>query len=184
MLHANATKNLAKREVALVMGRTFRLPPTTETTTMARGKKNKAAVAEGSEFEAMAAPAPVETVEAKPKKKAKADTAFTMQALSDGYIASLRDAGKSLGTQFSYSIDIAVAVRHFGAETEVSTLTSRKVQNFFESDAVTKTRTGNEKAKPGIDKTRRVLRLALVWAAEQGLIAEAPIPATEKPAAE
>ena len=160
------------------MGRTFRLPPTTETTNMARGKKNKAAVAgaAGSEFEAMAETAPV--------KATKKATTLTMQALSDGYIASLRDAGKSLGTQFSYSIDIAVAVRHFGAETEVSTLTSRKVQNYFESDAVTMTKNGKGKAKPGIDKTRRVLRLALVWAAEQGLIAEAPIPETAKPAAD
>ncbi len=152
-------------------------------------KKVKAAVAvavaEGSEFEVMAAPAPVETVEAKPKKKAKPETAgFTMADLVEGFAAHLAEVGKGLGTQMSYRIDLGVAVRHFGEATEVSTLTSRKVQNYFESDAVTKTRTGKGKAKPGIDKTRRVLRLALVWAAEQGLIEEAPIPATEKPAAE
>lgn len=161
---------------------------------MARGKKSKAAVAvaEGGEFEGMAVEIQATEAKAAPKKRKKTEEAmaapttgaFTMTMLADGYIASLRDAGKSLGTQFSYSIDIAVAVRHFGAETEVPTLTARKVQNFFESDAVTKTRTGKGKAKPGIDKTRRVLRLALVWAAETGLISEAPLPATEKPAAE
>ena len=41
---------------------------------------------------------------------------------------------------------------------------------------MTKTRTGVEKAKPTIDKSRRVLRMALVWAEAQGLVAKAPIP--------
>ena len=35
---------------------------------------------------------------------------------------------------------------------------------------------GKAKAEPTVLKTRRVLRLALVWAQEQGWIAEAPIP--------
>jgi len=30
-----------------------------------------------------------------------------------------------------------------------------------------------------IDKTRRVLRLALVWASERGIISKAPIPEAE-----
>ena len=41
---------------------------------------------------------------------------------------------------------------------------------------MTKTRAGKAKAKPGVDKTRRVLRLALVWTADSGLIKKAPIP--------
>ena len=45
---------------------------------------------------------------------------------------------------------------------------------FFESDAVTKTRKGRAKAKPTVDKTRRVLRLALEWAAARKLIEAAP----------
>ncbi len=47
---------------------------------------------------------------------------------------------------------------------------------YFASDRVTKLRTGKPKAKPSVDKTRRVLRLALVWAAEKKLIKAAPIP--------
>ena len=47
---------------------------------------------------------------------------------------------------------------------------------FFASKAVTKLRSGRAKAKPSVDKTRRVLRLALVWAAEQKWIGAAPIP--------
>jgi len=41
---------------------------------------------------------------------------------------------------------------------------------------VTKLRSGKSKAKPSIDKTRRVLRLALCWAAERGIVSTAPIP--------
>ena len=35
------------------------------------------------------------------------------------------------------------------------------------------------KAKPSIDKTRRVLRLALCWAVEQGWLEKAPLPETK-----
>ena len=133
----------------------------------------------GRKADAVPAPA-VETGPAETPPSAPAGT-LTMASLSDRYIASLRDAGKGLGTQFSYQIDLAVAVRHFGADTDVANLTVRKVENFFQSDAVTKTKSGRAKAQPGIDKTRRVLRLALVWAAEQGLLAEAPIPESALP---
>ncbi len=51
----------------------------------------------------------------------------------------------------------------------------------YESDAVTKTRSGRGKAKPGIDKTRRVLRLALDWAAAVRLITESPVPESARP---
>jgi hypothetical protein len=50
------------------------------------------------------------------------------------------------------------------------------VLDYFVSVRVTKTRTGVLKANPTVDKTRRVLRLALQWAQETGLIAAAPLP--------
>ncbi len=141
------------------------------------GRKPKAAPAptDAMTQRSETSPAPAET-----PPPAPAGT-LTMAALADRYIASLRDAGRGLGTQFSYQIDLAVAVRHLGAETDAAALTARKVENYFQSDAVTKTKSGRAKAQPGIDKTRRVLRLALVWAAEQGLLAEAPIPESAMP---
>ena len=141
------------------------------------GRKPKAAPAptDATTQPSETSPAPAET-----PPPAPAGT-LTMAALADRYIASLRDAGRGLGTQFSYQIDLAVAVRHFGADTDAATRPARKVENYFQSDAVTKTKSGRAKAQPGIDKTRRVLRLALVWAAEQGLLAEAPIPESAMP---
>jgi hypothetical protein len=47
---------------------------------------------------------------------------------------------------------------------------------YFTSDRVMKTRTGVEKAPPTFKKTRRVLRLALVWAQDAGLVEKAPLP--------
>jgi hypothetical protein len=50
------------------------------------------------------------------------------------------------------------------------------VLDFSASGRVTKTRTGAWKSKATVDKTRRVLRSALVWAQETELIAKAPLP--------
>ncbi|MFG0318970.1 MAG: hypothetical protein ACF8XB_16990 [Planctomycetota bacterium JB042] len=117
-------------------------------------------------------------VPARGRAKPKAGDALgpTMEQLAETYLIHLEQLGKSRGTVFSYSIDLAVAVRELGSETRIKTLTPEKVGAFFESDAVKKTRAGKPKAKPTIDKTRRVLRLALTWAAETGQVPVAPIP--------
>lgn len=104
----------------------------------------------------------------------------TLGELKEAYLAHLQQAGKSQGTVFSYGLDLQVAVAHFGEGTQIQTLTPRKVQNFFESDTVTKTRTGKPKAQPTVAKTRRVLRLALSWAADQGLIEKVPVEAERR----
>ena len=103
-----------------------------------------------------------------------------LATLAESYLAHLEEVGKSRGTVFSYSMDLAIAVKHFGPDAPLAKITEGKVKRYFESDVVTKKKNGQAKAKPSVDKTRRVLRLALVWAAEQGLIPEAPIPQKEK----
>jgi hypothetical protein len=59
---------------------------------------------------------------------------------------------------------------------KVADLTPARVLEFFTSDRVMRTRTGVEKARPTYLKTQRVLRLALVWAQDAGLIEKAPVP--------
>lgn len=100
----------------------------------------------------------------------------TMAEFAEAYLKHLEAVGKSRSTVFSYSIDLGLAVRELGAETRLKSLTAKKVGAFFESYAVTTTRTGRDKAKPTVDKTRRILRLALTWGAETGLIPGAPLP--------
>jgi len=74
------------------------------------------------------------------------------------------------------TIFISTAMGGLGAQTLLSEITAERVQTYFDCKRVTKLKSGKAKAKPSIDKTRRVLRLALVWAEEAGLVAKAPIP--------
>ena len=102
----------------------------------------------------------------------------SLAEVAEGFLAHLDDRGKTASTITSYRADLGIALRHFGGETVTGSITPKQIEAFNASPAVTKTRAGNAKAKPGVDKTRRVLRLALVWAAESGLIPAAPIPKT------
>ena len=102
----------------------------------------------------------------------------TLAEVADGFVAHLEKRGKTASTITSYRADLGIALRHFGGDTRAGAITPKQIETFNASPAVTKTRAGKAKAKPGVDKTRRVLRLALVWAAESGLIPAAPIPET------
>jgi hypothetical protein len=107
-----------------------------------------------------------------------------MACLADLFLGDLEQAGKSRGTVFGYSIDLALAIKYFGGkEAPATVITPKSVAAFFESDAVTKTRTGKPKAKPTIDKTRRVLRQVLVWGEEKGYLPPVAIPAQYLPRA-
>jgi hypothetical protein len=132
-----------------------------------------------------AATTTTKTTEAKKSTKAvkptkPAGASITLGDLAERFLRHLEQQGKSRGTTFSYEQDLAIAKASLGADMPISALTSEQVKQYFESDAVTKTRKGRAKAKPTIDKTRRLLRLALDWAAEKKLIAKAPLPAVEK----
>lgn len=91
------------------------------------------------------------------------------------------DGDKTPSTVRSYGMDLQRACSYFGAERLVETISADEVQGYFDSPEVNSLRSGKPKAKPTIDKQCRVLRLALVWAAEQKLIEVAPVPADKKP---
>jgi hypothetical protein len=137
-------------------------------------KKTKAAkTAEVGDPPAATEPAP------KPKSKKSAKPAagdITLAELSDRYIRALEDAGKSQGTAFSYRLELVMAQKELGAETLLRDLTLERVQEFFECARVTKTRGGVLKARVSVEKTKRVLRQALVWAQQAELIETAPLP--------
>ena len=110
-------------------------------------------------------------------KKAKATgEPVTLGMLAERYLHNLEAEDKSHGTLFSYGIEIRAACQELGADTLITSLTPEQVAAYFESPRVTLLKSGKPKAKPSVDKTRRVLRLALVWAAEQGWIESAPLP--------
>ena len=116
-------------------------------------------------------------------KKTKASgepvTLVTLGTLAERYLHNLEAEDKSHGTLFSYSIELKTACKELGADTLITNLTPEQVTAYFESPRVTLLKSGKPKAKPSIDKTRRVLRLALVWAVEQGWLESAPLPETK-----
>jgi hypothetical protein len=100
----------------------------------------------------------------------KKPEALTLDELSVRYLRSLERGGWSLGTCFSYAQEMKLAQDELGKDTLISAITPAQVQKYFASARVNKLRNGKPKAQVSVLKTQRVLRLALVWAAEQGLI--------------
>jgi len=107
----------------------------------------------------------------------------TLADLAAAYIAHLENAGKSTGTLFSYSMELRTACAELGAETPLSDLTPDHVAAYYACDRVTKTRDGRPKASVSIAKTRRVLRLALEWAAKRRMMKAAPLRGTQRKSA-
>ena len=62
---------------------------------------------------------------------------------------------------------------------ESKNITPDMVQAFYDSARVTTLKSGKPKAKPSIDKSCRVLRLALLYAVEAGWLVKAPLPASD-----
>lgn len=106
-------------------------------------------------------------------KKAKTATA-TLAQLTDAYVKHLEDAGKSRGTAFSYESELKLAQRELGAEKSIGDITRDDITFFNNCPRVTTLRSGGAKSQLSIDKSRRVLRLALAWAVAQKLIETSP----------
>ena len=108
---------------------------------------------------------------------AQVHTGPTLNDVANGYLEAIEADDAGQGTLSSYKMELKIALRELGETTLLADLTAERVQAYFESDAVMKTRNGKPKAKPTFDKSRRVLRLALVWAQAAGLCDVAPVPA-------
>ena len=134
-------------------------------------------VEQASEAPAVDAPAPKK----KAKKAKPTDATLTLEDLAAKYLQHLEDAGKSNGTLFSYKLELITALDELGKDTKLADLTPTRVLEYFVSDRVTRTRAGVQKAKPTVDKCRRVLRMALQWAEDSGLVAQAPLPEASAP---
>ena len=116
------------------------------------------------------------------KPAAKAPTDPTLTDLAEGYLQHMEAEGRSEATCFSYRMELRLALGALGEKTKLASLTAKRVGAFFESDAVMKTRAGKPKNPRSYSKTRRVLRLALTWAKDQGWIEAVPVPETKKSA--
>ncbi|MBK9386041.1 MAG: hypothetical protein IPN34_14615 [Planctomycetes bacterium] len=113
---------------------------------------------------------------AKGSKKRAAPT-WTLTETALAYLESLKAAHKSESTINAYASDLDLATEVLGGETPIAALTPADVERFNVSQQVTTTKSGRAKAQPTIDRSRRVLRLALVYAEQQSAIEAAPIEA-------
>jgi hypothetical protein len=122
------------------------------------------------------------TVPTKAKGNAapKPNSTITVGELAESFLRHLEAIGKSRGTVFSYGIELKAAAKYFGSDTKVTSLTTKKVADYFQSDAVTLNRKAKPKSQLTIDKTRRVFRFALEWLVEVGVLETAPLPETKK----
>jgi hypothetical protein len=128
-----------------------------------------------------AAPKAKKPRRAKKKEAAPVPGNASLADIAAGYLAHMEEKGNSAGTIASYGMELKTAMAELGEEIRVADLTLERVGEYFASKRVTKLRSGKNKSQLSIDKTRRVLRLALVWALERGIIEFAPLPET-KPA--
>ncbi len=140
-------------------------PPGPRATT--KDTANKQTASEKSPKRAPAKKAVVEPA-AKPAEPTLADVVA-------GYLEHLEQRGSSESTISGYRAELKAAARTLGEDTLISSITVEHVERYFESDAVTKTRAGRPRSTRTIDRSRRVLRLALWWAEETKLISKAPI---------
>ena len=101
---------------------------------------------------------------------------LTLDQATKEYIEHLRQAGKKERTLYTYGKDFEQIAAFFGADKKLSAIRSMDVGRFLKSDDLLKLPSGKERAKPTVDKTVRVLRMFLVWAASQGYMEKAPLP--------
>ncbi len=92
------------------------------------------------------------------------------------YLEHLKTKGKKEATLRTYARDFEQIETFFGAERKLSAILPAHVGRFFKSDALLKLPSGKKRAKPTVEKTRRVLRMFLVWAKETGRIDKLPLP--------
>ena len=100
----------------------------------------------------------------------------TFADMARGYLAQLEEEGRSESTINGYRAELRLAASVLGEEKSLDDLTAEEVAAFLGSDAVTHSRTGQPKSKLSTDRTARVLRQALAWAVEHGMVKQTPVP--------
>ena len=103
-------------------------------------------------------------------------TEITLHEAAEAYLEHLKSEGKKPTTLYTYKKDVELIESVLGKDRQLAKIIPANVGKFFKSDALLKKPSGAERAKPTTDKTKRVLRMFLVWAREQGHIDTLPLP--------
>ena len=100
----------------------------------------------------------------------------TLHEAARGYLEHLKGEGKKERTLYTYGKDLEQIEAFFGASRKLTGILAPHVGKFFRSDALLKLPSGKERSQPTVEKTKRVLRMLLVWAHETGRIDKLPLP--------
>jgi len=101
---------------------------------------------------------------------------ITLKQAVEKYMEHLAACGKTERTQYTYSMDLKLALEHFGEDKDVAKLIPAQVAGFFKSDLVTKVpKSGRDKSDITITKSRRVFRQMLVFCKDQKWIDKIPL---------
>lgn len=103
----------------------------------------------------------------------------SLREAAELYLKSLEENGSSESTLSGYKAELRKALEVLGEETTLGDLTEEEVKKYFRSKRVTCKRDGTKRNTLTIDRSRRVLRLCLRHAEEQGLVDKAPVPKEE-----
>ena len=100
----------------------------------------------------------------------------TLHEATRDYLEHLARQGKKERTLYTYGKDLEQIEAFFGADRKLTGILAPQVGKFFRSDALLKLPSGKERSQPTVEKTKRVLRMFLVWAHETGQIDKLPLP--------
>jgi len=92
----------------------------------------------------------------------------TLHQATQAYLEHLRSQGKKERTLYTYGKDFEQIEGFFGSERKLSAILTPHVGKFFKSDALLKLPSGRERSQPTVEKTKRVLRMFLIWASSPG----------------
>ena len=100
----------------------------------------------------------------------------TLHEAAQAYLEHQKGERKKETTLYTYGKDLEQIEAFFGADRKLGNILAPHVGKVLRSDALLKLPSGKERSKPSVDKTKRVLRMFLVWAHESGLIDKLPLP--------
>lgn len=100
----------------------------------------------------------------------------TLHETTETFLGHLQALGKKERTIYTYKKDLELAESFFGADKPLSEIQSWQVGKFLKSNKLLKLANGKMRAERTIAKTVRVFRMMMVWAHDNGLITELPLP--------
>ena len=110
-------------------------------------------------------------------------TTTTLKEACEAYIGHMKSIGQKPSTLGTIQRTLGLLMAEMGEEKEVGKILTMHVDKFLKSETATM-QTGKDGLKPRAPASalqiRRIVRMALVWWNESGLIDRLPLPATEK----